>query len=129
MSAIKHSATSAATPSICLALKEGVGSAIPDVGKVPHADVGDIKARMRRRSYLRYDVRGNALGLAMSIYPKLLGIAAVVFGFGLAEALAAGDVWKGSWKYEVDRQDQPALSYYDTRGKRIFGIACVRISR
>jgi hypothetical protein len=60
----------------------------------------------------------------MSIYPKLRGIAAVVFGFGLAEALAAGDVWKGSWKYEVDRQDQPALSYYDTRGKRIFGIAC-----
>jgi len=36
--------------------------------------------------------------LAMSMYARLLGIAAVVFGFGLSEALAAGDVWKGSWK-------------------------------
>jgi hypothetical protein len=62
-------------------------------------------------------------GLAMSMYPRLLGIAAVVFGFGLSEALPA-DVWKGSWKYELDRQDQPSLSYYDTRGRRIFGIAC-----
>ena len=60
----------------------------------------------------------------MSIYPRLLGIAAVVFGFGLSEALPAGDVWKGSWKFEIDHQDQPALAYYDTRGRRIFGIAC-----
>jgi hypothetical protein len=60
----------------------------------------------------------------MSMYPRLLGIAAVVFGFGLSEALPAGDVWKGSWKFELDRQDQPALSYYDTSGRRIFGIAC-----
>ena len=60
----------------------------------------------------------------MSMYPRLLGIAAVVFGFGLSEALAADDVWKGSWKFEIDRQDQPALSYYDTSGRRIFGIAC-----
>jgi hypothetical protein len=58
------------------------------------------------------------------MYPRLLGIAAVVFGFGLSEAVAAGDVWKGSWKFEIDRQDQPALSYYDTIGKRIFGIGC-----
>jgi hypothetical protein len=36
--------------------------------------------------------------LAMSMYLRLLGIAAVVFGFGLSEALAADDVWKGSWK-------------------------------
>jgi hypothetical protein len=34
----------------------------------------------------------------MSMYPRLLGIAAVVFGFGLSEALPADDVWKGSWK-------------------------------
>src|SRR5215469_15022893 len=60
----------------------------------------------------------------MSMYARLLGISAVVFGFGLSEALAAGDVWKGSWKFELDRQDQPALSYYDTSGRRIFGIAC-----
>jgi hypothetical protein len=60
----------------------------------------------------------------MSMYPRLLGIAAVVFGFGLSEALPAGSVWKGSWKFELDRQDQPALSYYDTSGRRIFGIAC-----
>ena len=43
----------------------------------------------------------------MSMYPRLLGIAAVVFGFGLSEALPAGDVWKGSWKFEIDRQDNP----------------------
>jgi hypothetical protein len=66
----------------------------------------------------------TARGRAMSMYPRLLGIAAVVVGFGLSEALAVGDVWKGSWKFEIDRQDQPALSYYDTRGRRIFGIAC-----
>jgi hypothetical protein len=41
-------------------------------------------------------------GLAMSMYPRLLGIAAVVFVFGLSEALPAGDVWKGSWKFEID---------------------------
>ena len=62
--------------------------------------------------------------LAMSMYARLLGIAAVVFGFGLSEALPAGDVWKGSWKFEIDHRDHPALSYYDTRGRRIFGIAC-----
>jgi hypothetical protein len=60
----------------------------------------------------------------MSMYPRLLAIAAVVLGFGLSGAFAAGDVWKGLWKFEIDRQDQPALSYYDTRGRRIFGIAC-----
>ncbi len=38
--------------------------------------------------------------LAMSMYPRLLGIAAVVFGFGLSEALPAGDVRKGFWKFE-----------------------------
>ena len=60
----------------------------------------------------------------MSMYARLPGISAVVLGFGLSEALAAGDVWKGSWKFELDRQDQPALSYYDTKGRRLFGIAC-----
>jgi hypothetical protein len=60
----------------------------------------------------------------MSKYAKLLGIGVVVSGLGLSEALFAGDVWKGSWKFEIDRQDQPALSYYDTSGRRIFGIAC-----
>jgi hypothetical protein len=63
-------------------------------------------------------------GLAMSMYPRLLGIAAVVFGFGLSEALAASDVWKGSWKFETDRSDQPYVSYYDTSGRTIFRIFC-----
>jgi hypothetical protein len=36
------------------------------------------------------------------MYPRLLEIGAVVFGFGLSEALPAGDVWKGSWKFELD---------------------------
>ncbi len=60
----------------------------------------------------------------MRMYPRLLGIVAVISSFGLSAALPAGDVWKGSWKFEIDRRDQPALSYYDTGGRRIFGIAC-----
>jgi hypothetical protein len=60
----------------------------------------------------------------MSMYPRLLGIAAVVFGFGLSEALPAGDVWKGSWKFEMDRQINPMLVYYDTSGRTIFRIYC-----
>jgi hypothetical protein len=55
---------------------------------------------------------------------RLLGIAAVVFGFGLSEELPADGVWKGSWKFEIDRQDQPWLGYYDTRGKTVFRIGC-----
>ena len=60
----------------------------------------------------------------MSMYPRLLGIAAVVFGFGLSQALPAGDVWKGFWKFEMDRRDNPMLVYYDTGGKTIFRIYC-----
>ena len=55
--------------------------------------------------------------LAMSMYARLLGIAAVVFGFGLSEALPASDVWKGSWKFETDRSDQPYLAQ-DPRAHR-----------
>jgi hypothetical protein len=58
----------------------------------------------------------------MSMYARLLGIAAVVSGFGLSEALSAGDAWKGSWKFEIDRQDQPSLGYYDS--KTVFRIGC-----
>jgi hypothetical protein len=58
------------------------------------------------------------------MYPRLLGIAAVVFGFGLSEALPAGDIWKGSWKFEIDRRDNPMLAYYDTSGRTIFRIYC-----
>ena len=60
----------------------------------------------------------------MSMYPRLLGIAAIVFGFGLSEAFPAGDVWKGSWKFEIDRRDNPMLVYYDTGGRTIFRIYC-----
>jgi hypothetical protein len=69
--------------------------------------------------------RGNALGLAMSAY-TMLGIAAVVFGFGLSESLAAGDVWRGSWKFELDHGHgaNPMLAYYDNRDRTIFLIYC-----
>ncbi|MGC2826148.1 MAG: hypothetical protein WA322_18230 [Pseudolabrys sp.] len=62
-------------------------------------------------------------GLTMSMYARLLGIAAVVSGLGLSETLLAGDVWKGSWKFEMP-QDQPWLGYYDTNGKTVFLIGC-----
>jgi hypothetical protein len=73
---------------------------------------------MHRHARARMFAKTRWGSLAMSMYLRLLGIAAVVFGFGLSEALAADDVWKGSWKFEIDRQDQPALSYYDTSGRR-----------
>src|SRR5258708_167313 len=60
----------------------------------------------------------------MSIYARLLGIAAVVSGLGLPEALLAGDVWKGSWKFEFDRFDRPFLTYSDTGGKTVFRFGC-----
>jgi hypothetical protein len=60
----------------------------------------------------------------MPTYANLLVIAVVVFRFGLSEPLSAGDVWKGSWKFELDRRDDPYVSYYDTSGKTIFRIFC-----
>jgi hypothetical protein len=62
----------------------------------------------------------------MPMYTRLLGVAAVVFGFGLSEPLAAGNFWKGSWKFELDRSHggNPMLAYYDTRGRTIFRIYC-----
>ena len=60
----------------------------------------------------------------MSMHARLLGIAAVVSGLGLPESLFAGDVWKDSWKFEIDRQDQPWLGYYDASGKTVFRISC-----
>jgi len=62
--------------------------------------------------------------LTMSMCTRLLGIAAVVSGLGLSEALLAADAWKGSWKFELDRQDRPLLGYYDTSGKTVFRIFC-----
>ena len=59
----------------------------------------------------------------MWMYPRLLGIVAVMSGFGLSEALPAGDVWKGSWKFEIDHRG-PWLGYYDTGGKTVFRIGC-----
>ena len=59
----------------------------------------------------------------MWMYPRLLGIVAVLSGFGLSAALPAGDVWKGSWKFEIDSHG-PWLGYYDTRGKTVFLIGC-----
>ena len=45
-------------------------------------------------------------------------------GLGLPEALIAGDVWKGSRKFESDRFDRPFLTYSDTGGKTVFRFGC-----
>src|SRR5215468_3363966 len=82
-----------------------------------------LDARILCRSCARM-FAATRWGLAMSMYAKLLGIAAVVLGFGLSEALPTSDVWKGSWKFEVDRRDSPMLVYYDTSGRTIFRIYC-----
>jgi hypothetical protein len=62
----------------------------------------------------------------MTTHARLFAIlvAASCCGLCAAVAGASNDTWKGAWKFEIDRQDQPALSYYDTRGKTIFRIAC-----
>jgi len=57
------------------------------------------------------------------MFARLFGIAGVVFGLGLSQAVADGDVWKGAWKFEMSR-DQPWLGYYDPNGKTVFLIGC-----
>ena len=61
----------------------------------------------------------------MTTHARLLAILVAVSGVGLSAAVAASnDTWKGAWKFEIDRQDQPSLNYYDNRGKTIFRIGC-----
>jgi hypothetical protein len=64
----------------------------------------------------------------MTTHAKFLAILVAASRLGLSTTVAAGgtskDTWKGAWKFEIDRQDQPALSYYDTRGKTVFRISC-----
>jgi hypothetical protein len=64
----------------------------------------------------------------MTTLATLLAILVVVSALMLSAASAASgiskDTWKGAWKFEIDRQDQPALNYYDTGGKTIFRIGC-----
>ena len=64
----------------------------------------------------------------MTRHTRLLAILVAASHFGLSAAVAVGgtskDTWKGAWKFEIDRQDQPTLSYHDTRGKSVFRIGC-----
>ena len=53
-----------------------------------------------------------------------LGIAAIVFGLNVSGAHAAGDAWKGAWKFETSHQGQPWLGYHDPKGKTVFLIGC-----
>ena len=56
----------------------------------------------------------------MTPHARLLGIVVALSWLGLSAASAAGgtskDAWKGTWKFEIDRQDQPWLGFYDTEG-------------
>jgi hypothetical protein len=76
------------------------------------------------RHILELEGFAGRFGLAMSMYPRLLGIAVAVLVFGLSEALPAGDVRKGGWKFEMDRWDRPWVGYYDTKGKTVFRFGC-----
>src|SRR3974377_218077 len=64
----------------------------------------------------------------MTMHARLLAILVAVPVLGLFAASAAAgtskDTWRGAWKFEIDRQDQPSLNYYDTRGKTFFRIGC-----
>jgi hypothetical protein len=64
----------------------------------------------------------------MTMHARLLAILVAVPVLGLFAASAAAgtskDTSRGAWKFEIDRQDQPSLNYYDTRGKTVFRIGC-----
>ena len=64
----------------------------------------------------------------MTAHARLLGIVVALSWLGLSAASAAGgtskDTWKGAWKFEIDRQDQPWLGFYETTGKTVFRIGC-----
>jgi hypothetical protein len=56
----------------------------------------------------------------LSRYQRPLGVLAVLSCLGLPNALAAGD----GWKFEIDKQDQPSLTYLDGSGKTVFQVGC-----
>jgi len=56
----------------------------------------------------------------MPTSPKALGALAVISCLGLSTGLA-GD---GGWKFELDKQDHPELSYLDSNGKTVLFIGC-----
>jgi hypothetical protein len=62
----------------------------------------------------------------MTTHAGLLGIVVALSWLGLSAASAAGgtskDTWKGAWKFEIDRQDQPWLGFYETTGNTVFRI-------
>jgi hypothetical protein len=61
----------------------------------------------------------------MSIHARLFGIAAIVLGFGLSEALPAGDVLKGDWKLDISPpRDTPYLTFTDANHKTVFRFGC-----
>jgi hypothetical protein len=67
-------------------------------------------------------------GLAMTMHARWLGLVVALSWLWSFTIAAAGgpskDVWKGAWKFEVDRQDQPFLGYYELSGKTVFRIGC-----
>jgi hypothetical protein len=60
----------------------------------------------------------------MSMFARLFGIAAIVFALDVSGALAADNVQRGAWKFELSHQGQPWLGYHDSAGKTVFLIGC-----
>jgi hypothetical protein len=58
----------------------------------------------------------------VSLHLKLLRSFAVMSCLGASAVLAAD----GAWKFELDRQDQPSLSYLDNNNKTVFMVGCGR---
>jgi hypothetical protein len=70
-----------------------------------------------------------AILVAMSLVAMSLVATSLVATspFALSVAVAAdtsAKPWKGAWKFEIDRQDQPFLTYGDPAGKTVFRIGC-----
>jgi hypothetical protein len=54
---------------------------------------------------------------------RLVAIA-VIASLALPHPLSAADVLEGSWKFDLDRGDNPMLAYDDASGRTVFRIYC-----
>ena len=70
----------------------------------------------------------NRIGARHVDDPRLLGIFAAVLG-SVVRGVAGGDIWKGSWKFEMDRQDRPGWAITTPVARKYSASLAGRISR
>ncbi|RXH07484.1 hypothetical protein [Bradyrhizobium guangzhouense] len=64
----------------------------------------------------------------MTTPARLLGLVALLSWLGLSAATAAGgpskDILSGAWRLDMDRDERPWLTFYDTSRKTVFRFGC-----